>query len=301
MPAQGVEFRSHNAIMRYEEIIQVVKVAIQFGVTKVRITGGEPLVRPGVVDFVSMLHALPEIEDISMTTNGSLLSKYAAALKSAGLSRVNISLDTLKPELFSRITRGGDISNVLEGIYAAQEVGLSPIKINAVVVRGLNDEELLDFANLTLAHPWHVRFIELMPIRNEQAWGDGFPEPGCGYFSTSEMLEKMAGLGLLPARERVGNGPAKLYQIPGAPGYVGFISPLEEEHFCQRCNRMRLTADGNLRPCLMNDGEISILADIRAGKDITALYEEAIRVKPRKHELLLHHQPEKRTMMQIGG
>ncbi|MHB8134064.1 MAG: GTP 3',8-cyclase MoaA [Anaerolineaceae bacterium] len=301
MPAVGVEFQPHEFIMRYEEIIQVVKAAIQFGVRKVRITGGEPLVRPGIVDFVSMLRALPEIEDISMTTNGSLLTKYVADLKSAGLSRLNVSLDTLKPDLFSKITRGGDIKKVWEGIQKAQEVGLSPVKINAVVVHGLNDYVINDFAKLTIDHPWHVRFIELMPVRNQVPWGEGFPDPKDGYFSTTQMMDRLSNLGLVPAEEWVGNGPAKIYQIPGAKGFVGFISPLEEEHFCKRCNRMRLTADGNLRPCLMSDYEIPILADMRAGKDITALYEQAILLKPKKHELLLHHEPVKRTMMQIGG
>jgi len=301
MPADGVSFQPHNAIMRYEEIIQVVNAAVSFGVRKVRITGGEPLVRPGIVDFVAMLKEIPEIEDISVTTNGSLLSKYAQDLYSAGLTRVNVSLDTLKPELFSKITRGGDIEKVWEGIFTAQEVGLSPVKINAVVVRGLNDDEISDFVNLTIENPWHVRFIELMPVKNQQPWGVDFPDPHNGYISTTEMMEKISDLGLIPVNEWIGNGPAKIYQIPGAKGLVGFISPLEEEHFCKRCNRMRLTADGNLRPCLMSDYEIPILAEMRAGKDITSLYEQAIQMKPKQHELLLNHQPTKRTMMQIGG
>ncbi len=301
MPSEGVQFQSHDQIMRYEEIIEVVKAAVEFGVTKVRVTGGEPLVRPGIPEFISMLHNLPEIKDISITTNGYFLGKYARDLKAAGLNRINISLDTLKPELFSRITRGGDFTRVWEGILTAEEVGLSPIKINAVAVRGLNDLEILDFANLTKAHPWHVRFIELMPVKNQVPWGEGFPDPKDGYISTSEMLQKFEGLGLAEASAWIGNGPAKIYQLPGASGFVGFISPLEEEHFCRRCNRMRLTADGNLRPCLMSDEEIPLLAALRAGEDVAQLFARAVNQKPKKHDLAHQVQPKNRTMMQIGG
>ncbi len=301
MPSEGVQFQSHDQIMRYEEIIEVVKVAVEFGVTKVRVTGGEPLVRPGISDFIAMLHELPEIKDISITTNGYFLGKYARDLKAAGLNRINISLDTLNPDLFSKITRGGDFNKVWEGILTAEEVGLTPIKINAVAVRGLNDHEILDFANLTRAHPWHVRFIELMPVKNQVPWGEGFPDPKDGYISTSEMLQKFEGSGLTEASAWIGNGPARIYHLPGAPGLVGFISPLEEEHFCNRCNRMRLTADGNLRPCLMSDEEIPLLAPLRAGENVAQLFARAVNRKPKKHDLAHHVQPKNRTMMQIGG
>lgn len=301
MPSEGVKFQSHEQIMRYEEFIHVVQVAVKYGVTKIRITGGEPLVRPGVVDFVAMLRSIPEIQDISMTTNGFFLTKYAADLKKAGLNRVNVSLDTLNPHLFSKITRGGDFQKTWEGIITAEEAGLSPIKLNVVAVRGMNDGEFLDFANLTLRHNWQVRFIELMPVKNQVPWGEGFPDPQDGYISTSEMKKMILGLQPDQSNEWFGNGPAKIFQLPGALGHVGFISALEEEHFCKRCNRMRLTADGNLRPCLMSDEEIPLLAALRAGENIEPLFADAIIRKPKKHDLINHHQPQNRSMMQIGG
>lgn len=301
MPSEGVKFQKHDQILRYEEIISVVKAAVQFGVTKVRVTGGEPLVRFGIVDFIAMLREIPEITDISMTTNGYFLQKYALPLKKAGLNRVNVSLDTLNPELFSKITRGGDFNQVWNGILAAEEAGLDPIKINLVAVKGMNDHEILDFAELSVDHPWHIRYIELMPVKNQVPWGDGFPDSEEGYISTTDMLKMFAGKGLETSQSWVGNGPARIYQLPGAKGFIGFISPLEEEHFCKRCNRMRLTADGNLRPCLMSDEEIQLLPVLREGGDITPLFAQAIHQKPKKHELSNHIQPKNRSMMQIGG
>ncbi len=301
MPADGVQLQPHQSIMRYEEIIDVVKAATKIGVKNIRLTGGEPLVRPGIVEFVSMLREIDEIEDISMTTNGFLLANNAKTLKEAGLNRVNISIDTLDPILFKRITRIGEFEKVWQGILAADEAGLSPVKLNAVVVRGINDNELIDFALLTKKHNWHVRFIELMPVNNQQPWGPGFPDPSKGYFSTHEMIEKLKDLDLEVAAEWIGNGPAKLYKIKGGKGLVGFISPLDEEHFCQRCNRMRLTADGNLRPCLMSDVEIPLLDAIRSGEEIDTLIQKSIELKPMRHELLLNHTPKNRTMQQIGG
>lgn len=301
MPSEGVKFQSHAQIMRYEEFIQVIKVAVKYGVTKIRITGGEPLVRPGVGEFVSMIRSIPEIEDISMTTNGYFLTKFASELKKAGLNRVNVSLDTLKPDLFSKITRGGDFQKTWDGIIAAEEAGLTPIKLNVVAVRGMNDGEFLEFANLTLKHNWQVRFIELMPVKNQVPWGEGFPDPHEGYISTSEMKKIIMDLEPELSNEWFGNGPAKLFQLPGALGHVGFISALEEEHFCKRCNRMRLTADGNLRPCLMSDEEIPLLEALRGGEEIEPLFADAILRKPKKHDLLNNHQPNNRSMMQIGG
>lgn len=301
MPASGITWQPHQNIMKYEEILAVVESAVKYGVKNIRITGGEPLVRPGIVDFVEMLRSIPEIEDISMTTNAFLLSKYAKDLQQAGLNRVNISLDTLDPVLFRKMTRIGDFDQVIKGIHAAEEAGLSPIKINAVVVRGVNDGELVKMASLTKEKPWHVRFIELMPIKNQESWGEGFPIPEDGYISTSEMRAKMADLNLQPVNEKLGNGPARIYQIPNARGFVGFISPIEEEHFCSRCNRMRLTADGNLRPCLMSDTEIPVLAALRSGEPVEEILFKAIQMKPAHHELVLNHLPKNRSMMQIGG
>lgn len=301
MPQEGIELQSHQSIMRYEEIIDVVKAATKIGVNKIRLTGGEPLVRPGFIEFVAMLREIDEIDEISMTTNGYLLSKHAKALKEAGLNRVNISLDTLNPQLFRKITRIGDFEKVWQGILAAEEAGLSPVKINAVVIRGINDSEILDFALLTQKYPWHIRFIELMPVNNQKPWGPDFPSASEGYFSTHEMMEKLQELDLKIADGWIGNGPAKLYQIKDGKGLVGFISPLDEQHFCKTCNRLRLTSDGFLRPCLMSDLEIPVLDTVRSGGDIDSLVRKSIELKPMRHELLMNNRPKNRTMQQIGG
>lgn len=301
MPVEGVAPRDHHELMRFEEIVEVVRVAAENGITKIRLTGGEPLVRKGIVDLVHMIRQISGINEITMTTNGYLLEKHAEALKEAGLTRVNVSVDTLKPELFKKITRRGDLETVWRGIEAAEKFGLTPLKINMVMMAGVNDQEIPDFMNLTLEKPWHVRFIELMPIQNQMSWGDGFPDPSDCYISTSKVLERYKDKGLEPVIKLDQLGPAKLYKLPGAKGYVGFISPLDDDHFCSRCNRLRLTSDGNLRPCLLSDFEVPLLPTIRAGGDVAALIAQVIKSKPAHHELLLHQTPEKRNMMQIGG
>ncbi len=301
MPESGITWQNHNHIMRFEEIVQVVKSAVKVGVTKIRLTGGEPLVRPGIVELVQMLHSIPEITDISMTTNGHLLANQADALKKAGLNRVNISLDTFKPDLFKKITRNGDLSQVLAGIHAAEKAGLTPIKINMVVVRGINDSEILDFAKLTIKRDWHVRYIELMPIKNQSGWGVGLPNYEDGYISTHEMLEVLKELNLATIHHLSNNGPAKLYKASNAKGLIGFISPIDDDHFCSSCNRLRLTADGNLRSCLMSEQEIALLPTIRNGQNIDALVQSAIRNKPAHHFLREKLSPNDRSMMQIGG
>jgi cyclic pyranopterin phosphate synthase len=301
MPVEGVAPRDHHELMRFEEIVEVVRVAAENGITKIRLTGGEPLVRKGIVDLVHMIRQISGINEITMTTNGYLLEKHAEALKEAGLTRVNVSVDTLKPALFKKITRRGDLETVWRGIEAAEKFGLTPLKINMVMMAGVNDQEIPDFMNLTLEKPWHVRFIELMPIQNQMSWGDGFPDPSDCYISTSKVLERYKDKGLEPVIKLDQLGPAKLYKLPGAKGYVGFISPLDDDHFCSRCNRLRLTSDGNLRPCLLSDFEVPLLPTIRAGGDVAALIAQVIKSKPAHHELLLHQTPEKRNMMQIGG
>jgi len=301
MPVEGVAPRDHHELMRFEEIVEVVRVAAENGITKIRLTGGEPLVRKGIVDLVHMIRQISGINEITMTTNGYLLEKHAEALKEAGLTRVNVSVDTLKPDLFKKITRRGDLETVWRGIEAAEKFGLTPLKINMVMMAGVNDQEIPDFMNLTLEKPWHVRFIELMPIQNQMSWGDGFPDPSDCYISTSKVLERYKDKGLEPVIKLDQLGPAKLYKLPGAKGYVGFISPLDDDHFCSRCNRLRLTSDGNLRPCLLSDFEVPLLPTIRAGGDVAALIAQVIKSKPAHHELLLHQTPEKRNMMQIGG
>jgi cyclic pyranopterin phosphate synthase len=302
MPPEGVQLEPHANMLRYEEIVQVVETAAALGIRKVRLTGGEPLIRPDVTWLVQSIARIPGIEEISLTTNGMLLEKLARPLAQAELHRINVSLDTLDPDKYRRLTRFGSIDKVWRGIEAAERAGLTPIKLNAVVIRGVNDDELVDLARLTIDHAWHVRFIELMPVGNEDDWGDGFPQVGDRYFSAQEMLDRLSPLSMTPAEQPVGNGPARTYRIPGALGRVGFISPLGD-HFCSACNRLRLTADGRLRPCLLNDGEVLVREAIRAGKAIAPLVKQAVVLKPRGHELRAEHMtgPQNRMMCQIGG
>ena len=299
MPPEGVPWRPHEEVLRYEEIETVVRAAASLGITKVRITGGEPLVRKGLAGLVAMIARIPGIDDLAMTTNGTLLARYAEELKAAGLKRVNVSLDTLRPERFRRITRLGELSDTLEGIAAAKEAGLVPVKVNIVVVRGMNDDEAVDFARLTVEGDWHVRFIEVMPLGGNIAWVSD------GYVSAEEMRRRIQGeLGeLIPAKMAVGGGPARYYRLAGAQGTIGFITPLSE-HFCYQCNRLRLTADGKLRPCLLSDYEIDLRTPLRRGAtiaEIKRLIVEAVRAKPERHHLSEGILPQGRTMSEIGG
>jgi cyclic pyranopterin phosphate synthase len=302
MPPEGVPWKPHAEMLSYEEIVQVVTVAAQLGIRKVRLTGGEPLVRRDVTALVREIHRIPGIEDISLTTNGLLLDKLAAPLAEAGLRRVNVSLDTLDPIKFRRITRLGDIDRVWSGLEAAERAGLAPIKINTVVVRGVNDDELIDLARLVFDHAWQVRFIELMPIGNEGDWGTGFPTADERYFSVQAMLARLAPLDPTPVEPANGNGPARTYALPGARGTLGFISPLGD-HFCSTCNRLRLTADGRLRACLLHDLEVPVRDALRSNQGIAPLIEQAVALKPRSHDLLWpdFQVPHDRMMCQIGG
>ncbi len=301
MPPEGVRPLTHENIIRYEEIAQFVSVAAANGIRKVRITGGEPLVRAGLPQLVRMIAAIDGIEEISMTTNGILLEKYAADLAEAGLKRVNISLDTLQEEKFQRITRGGSLASVWRGIEAAERYGLTPIKVNMVVMRGINDDEIVALAKLTLERAWNMRFIELMPIENQASWGEGFPPPESTFMPVQEILHLLLPLGLQPVEATDDSGPAIPYRLKGGKGTLGFISPLSEQHFCQRCNRLRLTADGNLRPCLMSSQEIPILPALRANQPLQPLLQKAVEVKPARHLLAEHYSPNGRCMIQIGG
>lgn len=300
MPPEGIPLQSHHTILRYEEIAQVIRAAAEAGVREVRLTGGEPLARAGLSELVKMIADIPGIEDISLTTNAMLLGRLAAELKTAGLKRVNISLDTLRADRFTRITRGGSIDLLWEGIKAAEAVGLAPIKINTVAMRGVNEDELIDLARLSIDHPWDMRFIEIMPVKNQQTWGDGFPPPETSFISIQEIQSLLAPLHLEPVARKTGKGPAREFQIPGALGRVGFISPVSD-HFCSECNRLRLTADGNLRPCLLSDLEVPVKDALQAGEPLLPLLQRAIELKPQEHELLKNHSPEIRCMMQIGG
>jgi cyclic pyranopterin phosphate synthase len=299
MPAEGIAKRPHTDILRYEELALIVRAAAALGICKVRLTGGEPLARLGLADFVRLIAAIPGIDDLSMTTNGTLLGRHAADLAAAGLHRVNISLDTLRADRFRYITRRGHLDDVWAGIDAARASGLSPIKLNMVVIRGLNDDEVTDFARRTLSDGWHVRYIEWMPVGTGLDWSDN------GVVSIPEIRARIeADYGPLePVHWLPGNGPARYYRLPGAPGTVGFIGALSS-HFCASCNRLRLTADGHLRPCLMNSREIDLSAPLRAGADletIQALLAKAIQSKPQGHRLGEEPSPQDRMMSQIGG
>ena len=300
LPENGVTWQAREDQLSAEEIARVAEAAAQSGVKRVRLTGGEPLVRADIVEIVARLASIPQIEEVSLTTNAMSLAKLAQPLADAGLTRVNVSLDTLDADKFRRITRGGMLSRLWDGIAAADEAGLAPLKLNTVVVRGLNADELPALARLTIENPWHVRFIELMPVGNAQNWGDGFPAVDERYVSVQEMRTRLATFDLQPSTSPKGNGPARTYRIPGALGTVGFISPLGE-HFCETCNRIRLTADGFLRACLLLDGEVNLRAALRAGEPLLPLIQKAVDAKPEGHELLLQHYPESRRMAQIGG
>ena len=307
MPADGVQPMGHDELLRIEEIETIARVTTRIGIRSVRLTGGEPLVRKGVVDLVASLHDMDGIVNVSMTTNGVLLPDMAADLKAAGLSRVNISLDTLDPEQFTYITRVGRLESTLRGIDAALEAGFNPVKINAVTVRRLN-QDFLAFAKLSIDRPLHVRFIEYMPV------GESTGSDGTGW-DRSDVIPSEELLGIINERavaeglpelvstgddgKPIGWGPARYYEFPGAKGTVGFISPLSR-HFCSQCNRLRLTADGKLRPCLFSDREIDVRSALREGGE-DAVYNcflEALNMKPDDHHDKVGTE---RNMSQIGG
>lgn len=335
MPEAGVTQMSHEEILRIEEIVHVVRVAASMGISRVRLTGGEPLVRLGIVSLIQQIAETPGITDISLTTNGVLLPKMALDLKAAGLARVNISLDTLNAAQFKEITRTGELSQTLAGIDAALAAGFDPVKVNAVAVRSLH-QNYLDFARLSVEKPLHVRFIEYMPV------GKSAGVNGCGWgkadvITCEELLEtineqaKEQGLPTLVLAEDArpfGAGPARYYKFPNAQGTVGFISPMSHL-FCGQCNRLRLTANGKLRPCLFSDKEYDIKAALRGcaeGKadegsedslgegaegalgegekatlrdnNIRAVFKQALADKPDEHHSKVGT---KRNMSQIGG
>ncbi len=281
MPANGVMPVEHREILSYEEIVRVVRVAATVGVRKVRVTGGEPLARKNVTYLIASLRNITGIEDMSLTTNGVLLEKYAKELADAGLNRVNVSLDSLRPDRYREITRGGEISRVMKGIETAEKAGLIPLKINMVPIRGLNDDEIEEFARLTLNTPYQVRFIEFMPIGDGDLWSNE------RYISTDEIRTRVEKMGSLsPVRLRR-HGPARYYRLEKAPGVIGFISALTH-HFCADCNRLRITADGKLRPCLFSETEIDLKPALRGSssdKEIERLLRLAIEVKPEGHTI----------------
>lgn len=283
MPENGVECISHEAVLSYEEIERIARCAAALGVNRVRFTGGEPLVRRGLPGLIARVKAIPGIRTVTLTSNGIFLGAYARELAAAGLDRVNVSLDSLRSDTFARITRGGCLEKVMAGIGKAEAAGLKPIKINMVVMRGINDGEIVDFAHLTLNRDWQVRFIEYMPVGEQAAhnWQDCF-------MSVADIKERLADLGPLqrePGKEEGEAGPAISYRLPGALGLVGFISALSE-HFCDTCNRLRITSDGKLRSCLLAGGELDLKAILRTGgtdADLAAAFRSAFAAKPLDH------------------
>ncbi|NLE89364.1 MAG: GTP 3',8-cyclase MoaA [Dehalococcoidales bacterium] len=293
----------HEDILRYEEIERITRVAVSLGIDSLRLTGGEPLMRPYLERLVNMLSNIEGIKDISMTTNAITLAKHAKELADAGLNRVNISLDSLKEDKFKYMTGYGNLSDVYKGIEAAAKAGLSPIKINTVMLAGVNDNEILDFAAKTRDEGWHVRFIEYMPFASEGCGADRFAanQTVSGDFIKDTIISNMGEL--TPVMSSKGNGPAKYYHLAHAEGTIGFIGAVTG-CFCEACNRMRLTADGKLRPCLLDDDEIDIKTPLRQGitdEGIKELMSQAVAIKHEKHRLGEEILPSSRQMWQIGG
>lgn len=301
MPVNGIRWIPSAELLSDDQIVQIVEKAVGLGIHKIRLTGGEPLIRPGILALVRRIAAVPGIQDLSMTTNALLLEKLAEPLGKAGLNRVNISLDTLDKDKFLRITRERNFERVWKGILAAEKAGLFPIKLNAVIVRGLNSDELPSLASLTIDHPWDVRFIEIMPIGNTQDWGKDFPTPDARYFSVQEMRATLASFNMRPVPATTASETARTFRIPGALGSVGFISPLGE-HFCENCNRLRLTADGRLRSCLVKPAEVSLREALQGGEPLEKFFIEAVSNKPMQYDLLISEPAGTwRGMSQIGG
>lgn len=296
MPMEGLPWLPKSEILTYEEITEVVRQLAPLGLRRLRITGGEPTIRPGLSTLIAMLRAVPEIEDISLSTNGVKLPELAPVLADAGLDRVNMSADSLRSDRIEAIARRRLGLDPIASAQAADDAGLSPVKLNVVVMRGINDDEVEDFARLTRERPWHVRFIELMPVgeMRELTWEHVVP--------SQEILDRIAALGTLapddgPAR---GNGPAAYYRLEGAAGTVGVITPMTHT-YCGSCNRVRLTADGRLRTCLYGDHEVNLRDPLRRGERMEPLFVRALAAKPREHQLLQMRVGGLRALSQVGG
>lgn len=330
MPEEGYPVSPKEELLTFEEMARLIHIAADLGISKVRLTGGEPLVRRDLPELVRKVSSHPNVQDLSCTTNAFLLKAKAKELKDAGLRRVNISLDTLNPERFAKIARRGSLQPVLDGVEEAFAVGLEPVKVNCVLMKGVNDDEVVDFARLTLERPIHVRFIELMPIR----WNLDETEPmdalaaltgnrdlfrlrisqDEGMLSDAQMRRMVVStdvareaiekeLGKMSPAEIPTNGPARTYRLKGALGTVGFISQISND-LCSRCNRLRLTADGQLRPCLMADGEVDLRTPLRMGatdEEIGALFLQVVQAKPERHYLAEGQKVMGRGMSQLGG
>ena len=280
MPEEGLPWLRREMILSYEEIASVVATMAPLGLRRLRITGGEPLVRRDLPALVRLLRDIPGIDDIALSTNAVLLQEQAEPLRQAGVDRLNISLDSLRPDRIDAIARRpGSAAAILRGIEAAERAGFAPLKINCVVMRGQNDDEVADFAAITRERPWHVRFIEVMPT------GENLDVSREAFVSAGEMLERIRVLGdLQPAAGPPGNGPARYFSFPDAPGTVGVITPMSHT-YCDRCNRMRLTADGQLRPCLFGHQQVNLRDPLRAGDPLEPLIRHTLAIKPERHWL----------------
>jgi GTP 3',8-cyclase len=281
MPAEGLPWLRRSQILDYEEIAGIVRVMASMGLRRVRITGGEPLVRRDVTTLVREISEIREIEDIALSTNAVLLAPLADELRSAGVRRLNVSLDSLRPDRVDEIARRpGSHGEIMRGLDAAERAGFEPIKINTVIMRGRNDDEIEDFARITMDRPWHVRFIEVMPT------GDNLGVSANEFVPAAEMLEAVQRIGRIePVAGPRGNGPATYFRLPGGRGTVGVITPMSH-NYCERCNRMRLTADGKLRPCLFGSIETNLRDPLRRGEPLVPLIEETLRIKPERHYLI---------------
>ncbi len=301
MPEEGLRLggKGHNNILTLEECARLVQIAAGIGIHKIRLTGGEPLVRRNLVKLIGDIASIAAIDDIAITTNGMLFAPMAAGLQSAGLQRVNFSVDTLEKTKYRYITRQGDIGKLMASLYKALELEMHPVKINMVVIRGFNDDEIMDFVRLAYNYPLHVRFIEFMPVGDLLYWRQD--RSLCSREIKAQVQQEYA---LMPVRAIRGNGPAKYYKLEGGQGSVGFISPLSN-HFCGDCNRIRLTAEGKLRACLYDPREIDLktaLQNQASDSELKDLFLSAISLKPEKHSM---HSGwgagNKRKMHQIGG
>ena len=288
MPEEGVEKLCHGDVLSLEETAEIAGAAVELGIRKIRLTGGEPLVKRGIIGLCERLSALPGLEELTLTTNGTLLPAFAKKLKAAGVSRVNISLDTLDPEKYRRITRGGELSDALAGIRAAEEAGLTPIKLNTVLMGGVNDDEISALAELTRDNPYELRFIELMPMT------DGFAPSA--FISAQAVRDALPGL--VPLNRK--RGVAELWRLPGAAGMIGLIRPISHA-FCETCNRIRLTSDGRIKTCLHTSSEIPLRG--LHGDALTEALRSAILSKPPRRGTLSAEQSSGagRSMNQIGG
>jgi cyclic pyranopterin phosphate synthase len=296
MPVEGLQWLPKSEILSYEEITAVVAQLAPLGLSRLRITGGEPTIRPDLARLIAQLRAVPGIEDIALSTNGVKLPELAGSLREAGLDRVNMSADSLRPDRIATIARRALAFDPVAAALAAERAGLDPIKINVVVIRGVNDDEIEDFAALTFGHRWHVRFIELMPVGDMRAltWDHVVP--------SDEVIDRVASLGELTAAAGPtrGNGPATYYRLAGAVGTVGVITPMTHT-YCGSCNRVRLTADGRLRTCLFGDHEVNLRDPLRRGEPLEPLFRRALDEKPEAHALLQMQVGGLRALSQVGG